>query len=109
MEENVKSRIDKRRKSMEKRERIEIIENEEREALASRIRPQLLKLAARLSPEAFLKQCMPNLRVDENIKGSLKRALAKLHPDRARHLPTLKEKVEAEEMYKVVLCYYESK
>jgi preprotein translocase subunit Sec63 len=41
------------------------------------------------------------------VKKELKRAIAFFHPDHSRHLPTLRERVEAEEVFSILHKAYE--
>lgn len=93
---------------MDKRQVQEHKEQADKEAIVAKVRPVLLSYAKLLTPEQFLKKCVPNVRTDDNLKASLKRALAKLHPDRSRHFETLQLRVEAEELYKIILGFYEA-
>ena len=85
LEEDVKKRVDRRRKSIDGREMLEQKEQEAREIVVSRIRPHLIQSSSKMNAEQFLRKFVTSVRIDENIKSSLKRALAKLHPDRTRY------------------------
>lgn len=105
MEEQARlQRAAARSKEMRDQESHEKKQRNKRDIIRERMAPRIVKQIAGKSYAQLCKDYLPKVRMNgtpdrDAIRRSLRRAMARYHPDRAMHLPTLEEQVEAEVIF----------
>lgn len=82
-------------------------EQADRARLSEEIAPELTASCRRLTIRGLIEKFYPQNRLRKHatrdqIRRALKRAMARYHPDRSRHLPTMRERVAAEETFQIL-------
>jgi len=111
-QEEMNERISKRTQELREKESSEAKDTQDRSSLKERLLPVLKRRARGKTCVGLIKEFCPDIRIpsclsESSLKTTMRRVLARYHPDHTRHLPTLAEQVEAEIIYTFLSDMYQ--
>jgi len=113
VEDRIQARMEERREAYVTQALAEQEERVAKQLVSDAILPDLQQRLLRKSPADIIRECnfltvpIPDQPTLDQLRGLFRRSLAMQHPDRTRHLPTVVERVTAEEWFKLLNVTYQ--